>query len=251
MPATFTRTPVDTERRNPGIGGKPPVDRRPTGGGGDGDNWDNQPGGRGPGTLLRRYRIAIAILIAGDVMLFAALATVLFVSKGRVHIDGRNQVISDWHPVMVPAIFWLNTIVLLLSSLTMEMARRQLFHEVDVMEEWLGLGKPAARRATPWLLGTLGLGVLFLAGQLQGWRQLQIEGVFFRGNQSNNFFYLITGTHAAHLFLGLLALCASLGALALSRRIEVRQVVVDCTAWYWHSMGVFWIFIFLLLAYFQ
>ena len=251
MPATFTRTPVDTERRNPGIGGKPPVDRRPTGGGGDGDNWDNRPGGRGPGTLLRRYRISIAIAIAGDLMLFVTLVSALFVRQGSVHVDGHNQLIADWHPVAIPSILWLNTIVLLLSSITMEMGRRQLFHEVDVMEEWLGLGKPAARRAAPWLLATLGLGLLFLAGQWQAWRQLRLEGVYFRANESNNFFYLITGTHAAHLLIGILGLCASLLSLVWLRRIEIRQVAVDCAAWYWHSMGVFWIFIFILLAYFQ
>ena len=61
MPATFTRTPVETERKDPGFGGKPPVARRPTGGGGDGENWENRPSGlltvqrcrRPPGGLLR------------------------------------------------------------------------------------------------------------------------------------------------------------------------------------------------------
>ncbi len=42
MPATFTRTPAEVERKDPGIGGKPPVDRRPTGGGGGDENWDNR-----------------------------------------------------------------------------------------------------------------------------------------------------------------------------------------------------------------
>lgn len=248
MPATFTRTPVDTERRNPGIGGKPPVDRRPTGGGGDGDNWDNRPGGRGPGTLLRRYRISIAIMISGDLMLFLALASALYVGQGSMHVDGRNQLVSDWHPFSMPAILWLNTIALLLSSITMEVARRQLFRETDVMEEWLGLGKPAGRRATPWLLATLGFGLLFQAGQWQAWKQLRLQGVLFRANQNNNFFYLITGTHAFHLALGIAALCGALASLTLLKRVEMRQVVVDCTAWYWHSMGVFWVFIFALLT---
>ena len=58
MPATFTRTPVETERKDPGFGGKPPVARRPTGGGGDGENWENRPPGRrGPRDLLGRYRM--------------------------------------------------------------------------------------------------------------------------------------------------------------------------------------------------
>ena len=43
MPSTITHTPAETERKEPGIGGKPPVDRRPTGGGGGGGDDD---GGR-------------------------------------------------------------------------------------------------------------------------------------------------------------------------------------------------------------
>ena len=62
MPATFTRTPVETERKDPGFGGKPPVARRPTGGGGDGENWENRPSGRrGPRDLLARYRMEIDV----------------------------------------------------------------------------------------------------------------------------------------------------------------------------------------------
>jgi cytochrome c oxidase subunit 3 len=43
---------------------------------------------------------------------------------------------------------------------------------------------------------------------------------------------------------------ASLGLIFL-RRVELRQVVVDCTAWYWHTMGIFWIFLFGMLVFCQ
>ena len=120
MPATFTRsTHVEPERRDTGIGGKPPVDRRPTGGGGEGDNWENrQPGRRGPRELLNRYRLAITFALAGDLMFFVALVSAFYVRQASGHIDGANNYISDWHPLAVPPILWLNTAVLLLSSLT-------------------------------------------------------------------------------------------------------------------------------------
>jgi cytochrome c oxidase subunit 3 len=141
--------------------------------------------------------------------------------------------------------------VLLLSSLTIEIARRQLFREIDVMEEWFGLGKPTVRRATPWLIATAILGILFVAGQWIAWKQLNSQGLFFATNPNSNFFYLITGTHAFHLLLGLLAIGFALFALYNLKRIEYRQIAVDCTAWYWHTMGAFWIFLFALLAFFQ
>lgn len=253
MPATFTRaTQVEPERKDTGIGGKPPVDRRPTGGGGEGDNWDKQPSGRrGPRELLTRYRLAMAFALAGDMMFFVALVSAFFVREASGHIDAGNNYISDWHPLSIPPILWLNTAVLVLSSLTIEMARRQLFHEIDVMEEWFGLGKPTVRRATPWLVASGVLGLVFVVGQWIAWQQLSAQGVFYSTNPNSNFFYLITGTHAVHLVLGLMAIGFALTALYTFKRIEHRQIAVDCTAWYWHAMGVFWIFLFGLLAFYQ
>jgi cytochrome c oxidase subunit 3 len=253
MPATFTRNQVEIERKDPGIGGKPPVDRRPTGGGGDGENWDNQPSGRrGPRELLIRYRLGVLFALAGDLMFFVALVSAFFVRQTTGHFDVHGNFANDWRPLAVPPILWLNTAVLLLSSVTMETARRQLFHEIDVMEEWLGLGRPAVKRAAPWLVATLALGLLFLAGQWVAWEQLVREGFrFMSPDPSSHFFYLITGIHGLHLLLGIFGLTAALVALFKLKKIEYRQVAVDCAAWYWHTMGVFWIFLFVLLVFFQ
>ncbi|MGB0124923.1 MAG: cytochrome c oxidase subunit 3 [Silvibacterium sp.] len=253
MPATFTRNQTEIERKDPGIGGKPPVDRRPTGGGGDGENWDNQPPGRrGPRELLIRYRLGVLFALAGDLMFFVALVSAFFVRQSSGHFDVHENYINDWRPLVVPHILWLNTAVLLLSSATMEMARRQLFHEIDVMDEWLGLGRPAVKRAAPWLVATLVLGLMFLAGQWIAWEQLLREGFRFTSpDPSSHFFYLITGIHGMHLVFGIFALGAALMALFRLKKIEFRQVAVDCVAWYWHTMGVFWVFLFVLLVFFQ
>jgi cytochrome c oxidase subunit 3 len=126
-----------------------------------------------------------------------------------------------------------------------------MFQENDVMDEWLGIGKPITRRAFPWIAATSFLGLVFLAGQSLAWHQLALQHVFFKSNPSSHFFYLITYTHAIHLFLGITALATTLIALKVSRSLESRQILVDCTAWYWHTMGLFWIFLFALLAFFQ
>jgi cytochrome c oxidase subunit 3 len=133
----------------------------------------------------------------------------------------------------------------------METARRQLFHEIDIMEEWLGLGRPAVRRAAPWLIATIVLGGLFLTGQWIAWQQLAQQGFFFSSNPNSHFFYLVTGTHGVHLLIGIAALVFALIAMFRFKRVELRQIAVDCTAWYWHAMGLFWIFLFILLVYFQ
>jgi cytochrome c oxidase subunit 3 len=252
MPATFTRHPVETERKDPGFGGKPPLDRRPTGGGGGDENWDSRNSRRhGPREQLIRYRMAVLSGLAGDFVFFAVLVSAFFVRQSSVHIDATDNVISDWHFLAAPPILWINTAILLLSAFTMEVGRRHLFREIDIMEEWLGLGRPAVRRAAPWLIATIVLGSLFLIGQWIAWQQLAQQGFFFSSNPNSHFFYLVTGTHGVHLLLGIGALIFALVAMFRFKRVEMRQIAVDCTAWYWHAMGLFWIFLFVLLVFFQ
>jgi cytochrome c oxidase subunit 3 len=195
--------------------------------------------------------MAVLSGLAGDFVFFAVLVSAFFVRQSSGHIGPSENFISDWHPVAAPPILWINTAILLLSTVTMEMARRQLFHEIDIMEEWLGLGRPAVRRAAPWLVATIVLGSLFLIGQWIAWQQLAQQGFFFSSNPNSHFFYLVTGTHGIHLLLGIGALVFALVAMFRFKRVEMRQIAVDCTAWYWHAMGLFWIFLFVLLVFFQ
>ncbi len=257
MPATITptRTEPDRKRRvedhDHGSGRRPPTDKR-TGGGGDNDNWnDRARGSRGPHERLRRYRMGIFFALASDLMFFVAIVSTFFVNQSSGHFDAYNRYVNEWLPTAIPPILWLNTAVLLLSSVTMEIARRQMFREHDVMDEWLGLGKPITRRTLPWLSASIALGILFLAGQWVAWGQLAVQHVFFKTNQSSHFFYLITGVHAFHLILGLGGLLAAFVGLYVSRSLETRQIMVDGAAWYWHAMGLLWLFLFALLAFFQ
>jgi len=216
MPSTFTRTPTEAERKEPGIGGKPPVDRRPTGGGGGGgdDDWKNER--RGPRELLHRVRFFLFSALAADMLVFAVLVLVFFARQAGMWMDPRtHRFISDWHPVGLPHILYLNTVVLLLSSLTIEKARQNIF-----------------------------------AGQVVAWTQLTAVGYAFDrwATPASYFFYLISGLHAAHVVLGVLALAFCLCALGWLKRVEYRQIAVDVTAWYWHTMSLAWLVLFAVLA---
>ena len=191
--------------------------------------------------------MGLGFALAGDLTFFVSLILAFYAQQHIGHVRIDDPYILDWKPLTVPPILWINTATLLLSGLTMEMARRSVFRELDVMEEWLGLGRPTSRRALPWLVATLVLGCLFIAGQLVAWRQLYGEGVYFASNPNSHFFYLVTGAHTLHLLLGAAALVVAVAALGSSRRMEVRQIIVDMAAWYWHVMGVLWLFLFGLL----
>jgi cytochrome c oxidase subunit 3 len=121
------------------------------------------------------------------------------------------------------------------------------------LEEWLGMGHPAVRRALPWLGATLTLGALFLTGQWMAWRQLAARGFVFNHfpAPAASFFYLITGLHATHLLVGVVALIFCLSALGLLHRIDYRQIAVDATAWYWHTISLAWLLLLGVLAFGQ
>lgn len=246
MPATILRPPIDVERKDTGSGGRPPVHHRPTGGWGGDEHGDHRPR-RGPRELLTRYRMGLGFALGGDLIFFVILASVFFAQQHMTHADLQDQYLLDWKPLAIPPILWLNTAVLLLSSWTMEMARRSIFNELDVMEEWLGLGRPSSQRTLPWLSATIVLGSLFIAGQCIAWRQLYAEGVFLGANPASHFFYLVTGAHALHLAFGVFAVTAAVVSLWATRSIEMRQIVVDTAAWYWHVMGILWGCLFALL----
>jgi len=254
-------TPPDTERRprrseenDGGHGRRPPNGRdlKRTGGGGDNDSWNGSSGPhRRPGQRLATYRLSLFFVLGAVLMFFVGIVSVFFVSQTASHFDAYNHYINTWLPIKLPPILWLNTAILLLSSFTMEIARRHMFRPIDAMEEWFGLGKPTSRRALPWLLATFALGLLFLTGQVSAWYQLAAQHVFFASNPSSHSFYIMTVAHALHLSIGVLALVAAVVGLYRFRSIENRQIMVDCTAWYWHAMGALWLCLFALLVFCQ
>lgn len=253
--AFFTPSPAETEQKDTGIGGKPPVDRRPTGGGGGGGDDDSKNDRRGPRELLHRVRFFEFSALAADMLFFAVLVLFFFARQNGLRMDPRtHELFRDWHPVMLPPIVYLNTAALLLSSLTMEKARQNIFREIDVLEEWLGLGRPALRSTQPWVAATLLFGAMFLGGQVMAWKQLTALGFGFdhwTATPASYFFYVITGMHAAHLVLGVLALILCLSAIGLLGRVEYRQVAIDATAWFWHAMGIAWLLLLAVLVFGQ
>jgi len=133
-----------------------------------------------------------------------------------------------WDPIRLPETLWVSTVIILVSSVTFEAARR-----VFRKGQW--------RLASRLLVVTACLGAGFLASQLTAWRELIARGAFLSQNPHSSFFYLFTGLHAAHLLGGLVAMAVVL--LGKNKRREL----VDVVAYYWHFLGVLWIMLFYVL----
>ena len=182
-------------------------------------------------------------------MLFVALTRAFIFRRGLPAIDDRTGTYThDWITLNLPlGLLLINTLLLVLSSISVELARRQLARRMALAPVESIPGVSLGReRNYPWLGATVVLGFGFLAGQWMAWQELGARG-FDITNISSSFFYLLTGTHAVHLAGGLLVLLYA-GWIALRRKPLPRQrIVVDVTAWYWHFMAFLWIYIFGLL----
>jgi cytochrome c oxidase subunit 3 len=201
-----------------GGGNKPPAGDQ----GGDGDGEGNKR--RKPAPISpRRYHTAVILAMISIVMFFMGLAATFLVRKMG----------SDWVPVQLPFMVWVNTIVLLASSGTMELARRK-----QAAPDLKGF-------RTYWRI-TTALGFLFLIGQVVAWRELVVQGFYVSTNPASSFFYIFTGAHGVHLLGGVGALL-----FVLLRNFDkaklTQSVAAEVTSYYWHFMDGLWLFLLALL----
>ncbi|HEX8879261.1 MAG TPA: cytochrome c oxidase subunit 3 [Candidatus Acidoferrum sp.] len=202
-------------------------------------------------TRLRRARLGLLVALTPVLMLFVSFTSAYVVRQGLPTLDPRtNQLVHDWIPVKLPALLWVNTLVLLLSSVGMELARRQTkFSAAAVATKQAGPVAVSAAGKMPWLTMTIALGLLFLLGQWMAWKQLARSGFYVATTPSSSFVYLLTGAHAVHLMGGVLALLVAGLFVLLRRPVTTRSIVVDVAGWYWHFMAALWVYILCLLEF--
>ncbi len=245
--ASFTPTAaVDDPRVALGDHGIVPPVRR--GGDDDGGSWPGSPDYR---TRLRRARLGLLVALIPVLMLFVSFTSAYVVRQGLPSLDTRtNQMVRDWIPIKLPNLLLANTFTLLLSTVSMELARRQMKREAALSPAGtLSATSRNDEKATPWLALTILLGICFLAGQWLAWRELMGRGFYVATSPSSSFIYLLTGAHAIHLMGGVLALLVAGGAALLQRPAPTRSILVDLTAWYWHFMALLWVYILCLLEF--
>jgi cytochrome c oxidase subunit 3 len=203
------------------------------------------------GARLRRARLGMICAIATVSMIFVSLTSAYVVRRGLPTFDGTtNSYVRDWGEVQLPwLLLAINTAILLMSTLTMEGARRDIARRAALAPlrsiPGVSLGR---ERSFPWLGVTVVLGLGFLVGQWLAWGELKSRGFFVNTNPDSSFIYLLTAAHAVHLAGGILALVWAGVASLRHKAIEGRRIVVDVAAWYWHFMAVVWIYVFALLA---
>jgi len=226
-------------------GGGTPV---PPAGGGDDGNGGPEPN---YGPRLRRARVGMICVIATVCMIFVSFTSAYVFRRGLPSYDNPSKdYVRDWIEVQLPwMLLAINTVLLLASSVTMEMARRSVTRHVALAPvgsiPGISVGK---ERTFPWLGVTVVLGVGFLVGQWLAWQELRNRGFYVSSNPSSSFVYVLTAAHAVHLIGGIIALVWAASTSLLQRPVEARRIVIDVAGWYWHFMAGLWIYVFALLA---
>lgn len=170
--------------------------------------------------------LGLLVFLASESLMFGGLFAAYLLYRGAT---------AQWPPegteveLLLPAI---NTVILVSSSF--------VIHQGDV-----AIKNNDVSKLRLWYAATALMGVIFLGGQVYEYLTL---GYGLTANVFSNCFYVMTGFHGLHVFIGVLLI---LGVLWRSRREghynTTKHVGVEMAEIYWHFVDIIWIVLFVLL----
>src|SRR5687768_3508771 len=173
-------------------------------------------------------KFALWIFMVSVVMIFGAWTSAYIVRQAE----------GNWLVFDMPTMFWVNTGVILLSSVTMHWAYLSAKHD-DLEKTKLAISI------------TLILGVAFLVGQWLAWGKLVENGVYFVNRESSgvsgSFLYVISGFHGLHIISGVIFLLVVLVAVFKYKVHSKRLLQIEMCTTYWHFLDGLWLYLFVFL----
>lgn len=169
---------------------------------------------------MHPHKFTMWVAIGSIVMMFAGLTSAFIVKS--------NQ--TSWKTVDLPQAFWFSTAVIIISSITLQMALRS-FKQREMSKYGVLVGV------------TFLLGIAFVALQWMGFSELWAQQVTFKGSGAGQFLYVIFGLHAIHVIGGLITLLimfikAFVGKVKLYSSIPVEVISI-----YWHFVDLLWLYL--------
>lgn len=178
-------------------------------------------------TGIPTSKMLLWIGIVSIIMAFAGFTSAYIVRKAE----------GNWVEFNLPRAFTISTIILLVSSFTIQLA-------------YNAVKKNNFERAKIFAIATLGLGLAFVFSQFYAWNVLVDNGIFFVGNPSGSFLYVLTGLHVLHLIGGMLALVIVSIKTIQEKYNSENSLGIELCATYWHFLDLLWIYLFVFVAYF-
>jgi cytochrome c oxidase subunit III len=176
---------------------------------------------------IHPLKLTLWVGIGSIIMMFAALTSAFIVRRSA----------GNWLEFKLPDVFFLNTLVIIASSVTLHWS-------------YLSFKKGNEKMYKGLLLATLGLGLVFVVLQYAGWEAMTAMGATFTANPSSSFMFVIPGLHAAHVLGGIAALVvATVHAFSLPfKPVPHRQLRFELVLQYWHFVDILWVYLIIFFA---
>ena len=171
---------------------------------------------------IHPHKFTLWVALGSIIMMFAGLTS--------AYVVKRDQ--AGWTSFFIPRAFWYSTAVILLSSLTIQMALKS-FKDREML------------RYRNLMSATALLGLLFVGLQWVGFRTLWDSGINFRGSGGGQFLYIIAGLHAVHVMGGIVPLLVMVGRAYATKTRSYNSVPVEIMSTYWHFVDLLWLYLFI------
>jgi cytochrome c oxidase subunit III len=175
-------------------------------------------------TRIPTKKLLLWLSMVGMVMMFAGLSSGYIVRQAE----------SNWQVFELPSIFYVSTALIVLSSFSMQWA-------------FIAVKKDHLAGLRIGLFITLGLGLAFAFTQFISWSNLVDQGIFFTGNPSGSFLYVLTGLHLAHLAGGIIYLMFITTRSIQGRYHSANYLPVELGTIFWHFLDALWVYLFIFL----
>ncbi len=171
-------------------------------------------------------KFGLWIGMASITMMFAALTSAYLVRRPA----------GNWYEFKLPIQFFVSTLIIIASSITMEWAYKNLKNQNQ-------------KNYNYGIVLTFGLGILFLVSQILSWKALVASGITIDLSVSGSFLYALSGIHAVHVIGGIAAImvCVANAFLNSFTVSSMRLLKVDLVRQYWHFVDILWIYLLLFL----
>ncbi len=186
-------------------------------------------------TGVHPQKFALWIGMGAIAMFFAALTSALLIKRGDFRV---------WQNFRLPSVFMYSTLVIVLTSVTMQLSLMSYRKAKFAAFRWL-------------LVLSFALATLFLGLQLAGWSILKQMGLPLAGNLSGSFIYLITSMHGVHILGGLVVTLIFIVFAIRSRKDPIyelrdiinpkRQLNLELLVSYWHFVDIIWVYLYFFL----
>ena len=179
----------------------------------------------------RARKMMLLFSLLSITMTFAGLTSAYIVSKAR----------PDWlKDFELPNYFLVSTIVIIISSLTMWLAKKNI-------------KKSEVSKTSFWLALTFLLSILFMISQFMGFQELINKGYYFTGAQSTvttSFLYVLSLLHLAHVFAGMIVLIV---VFINNKNKKYKEEILgfELAETFWHFLGFLWLYLFVFLYFFR